>query len=114
MVLKWSGCALTVLCLPSVNHIGFLAFFVCFSKSRENRFHWEIRLGGKLTRSLLFTWGRANLPPSHYRLLDYNWVEGQMFAAKDHEEFEAFATGLFSNRPLVFIDEYRELYVVYV
>lgn len=45
---------------------------------------------------------------------DYDWVEGQMFAAKDHEEFEAFATGLFSNRPLVFIDEYRELYVVYV
>ena len=41
-------------------------------------------------------------------------VEGQMFAAKDHEEFEAFATGLFSNRPLVFIDEYCELYVVYV
>ena len=34
---------------------------------------------------------------------DYNWVEGQMFAANDQEEFEAFASGLFSNKPYVFI-----------
>lgn len=34
---------------------------------------------------------------------DYNWVEDQMFSAKDQEEFEAFASGLFSNRTHVFI-----------
>ena len=27
---------------------------------------------------------------------DFNWIEGQMFGAKDQEEFEAFATGSFS------------------
>ena len=43
---------------------------------------------------------------------DYNWVEGQMFSAKDQEEFEAFASGLFSSRTHVFISYICKHFIV--